>query len=161
MSAQGQGNADDLHELDARLRTNPASALAVIDDYLRRYPGHRLFTVLAIDWTRHENRRIYSSNPDSYACGGSKPLVPGSAFHQEVILGNRARICPDRASCIQAFPDFDLIFSLHCESAINVPIRRSDRTIGSLNLLHKAHWYQPAMTALLTRVAGLAAPFLP
>ena len=88
-------------------------------------------------------------------------LVHGSTFHQEVVLGNRARICPDRASCVQAFPDFDLIFSLHCESAVNVPIRRNDRTIGSLNLLHQAYWYQPEMTAMLHRVADLAAPFLP
>lgn len=148
-------------DLTARLKADPQCAFAVIDDYLQTHPGHKLFTVLAIDWTRQENKRVYSSDPRAYPCAGSKPLLPDSEFYREVILGGRARICPDRESCIQAFPDFELIASLHCESAINVPVRRGGKTIGSLNLLHQAYWYRPEMTATLNRVADLAALFLP
>src|SRR3712207_7851779 len=43
-----------------------------------------------------------------------------------------ARFCRDREDIIRAFPDHELILSLGCESAVNVPVRWDGRTLGAL-----------------------------
>jgi hypothetical protein len=131
-----------------------------LDQALRVYPGHRLFTILAIDWSRGENQRIYSSEPASYPPGGAKPLVSSSDFYQEVVLGGRARFCGDRAACQRAFSDYPLIEALGCESAVNVPIRLDGATVGSLNLLHRRGWYDRDMLPPLMLFADYAAALL-
>lgn len=147
-------------------RTAPAAtahwqtATHALDAALRQFPGHRLFTILVIDWTRQQNQRIYSSAPDRYPSGGAKPLVPSSEFYQDVILGGRARICVDRAACQRAFTDHALIDALGCASAVNVPVVRSGVTIGSLNLLHRSGWYGPEMLPTLRLFADYAAAVL-
>src|SRR6478609_5497923 len=93
------------------------AAFEALDRGLRRHPGHRLFTVLLIDWDRFENRRIYTSDPVTYPCGGAKPLRPESGFFRQLVVHGQARVCPDRESCRLAFPDYRLIESLGCGSA--------------------------------------------
>lgn len=137
----------------------PASFEAM-DYALRQFPGHRLFTVLAIDSSLAACRRLYTSDPVAYPCGGTKPLPHDSEFFREVVQGGRARICADQEACRRAFPDHALIDSLGCRSAVNVPIRHGGRTLGSLNLLHEAHWYQPDMVPALMRFAEQAGPLL-
>jgi hypothetical protein len=114
-----------------------------LDRALQAYPGHRLFTILAIDWTRRKNQRVYSSQPASYPPGGAKPLVSSSDFYQEVILGGRARFCADREACQRAFP-----------------IRLDGATVGSLNLLHRRGWYDREMLPPLMLFADYAAALL-
>ena len=135
-------------------------AFAALDLVLRRYPGHKLFTVLEIDWDRGENQRVYTSDPLGYPCGGVKRLLPDSEFFKRVVVEGTARLCPDREACRRAFPDYALIESLGCESAINVPIRSQDSTIGSLNLLHQSGWYEPGMSSFLEPLAAMAATVL-
>jgi len=135
-------------------------AFEALDHALRRFPGHKLFTVLEIDWSRNENRRVYSSEPAMYPCGGAKPLRPDSEFFQKLIANGEARFCDDRQACRHAFPDYALIEALGCESAVNVPIRHGGSTIGSLNLLHQAGWYRPEMISALMPFADLAATVL-
>ncbi|MNK83253.1 hypothetical protein D3C87_1030570 [compost metagenome] len=137
----------------------PASFEA-LDHALRRFPGHRLFTVLAIDPGLAASRRLYTSDPVAYPCGGTKPLHHDNDFFREVVQGGRARICVDQEDCRRAFPDHALIDALGCRSAINVPIRHDGCTLGSLNLLHEEHWYQPDMVPALMRFAEQAAPLL-
>lgn len=131
-----------------------------LDHALRRFPGHRLFTVLAIDWSRSENRRVYSSEPGMYPCGGAKPLRHDSEFFQNLIVNGWARFCDDQQACRRAFPDYALIEALGCESAVNVPIRHDGSTIGSLNLLHQKGWYRHEMSSALMPFADLAATVL-
>lgn len=138
----------------------PSRGFAALDQALRRYPGHRLFTVLTINWEREENQRIYTSAPDVYPCGGAKPLRRDSDFFRQVVSGGSSRIFRDREECRAAFPDYALIEQLGCESAINVPIRSKGVTLGSLNLLHQAGWYTPEMVPALTQFASLAATML-
>jgi len=135
-------------------------AFEALDHALRRFPGHRLFTVLAIDGSRAACRRLYTSDPAAYPCGGTKPLHQDGGFFREVVMGGRARICADREACRRAFPDHALFDALGCRCAINVPIRHGGCTIGSLNLLHQEHWYRRDMAPALTRFAELAAPLL-
>lgn len=150
----------DLHNA-APPATSPWEVGAqALDQALRAYPGHRLFTILAIDWPRHENQRLYTSEPGSYPRGGAKPLVTASEFYQQVILGGQARFCADREACKRAFSDYPLIETLGCESAVNVPVRVDGATVGSLNLLHRRGWYDRAMLAPLMLFAEYAAALL-
>lgn len=137
-----------------------ASSFGELDLALSRFPGHRLFTVLAIDWSRNENRRIYTSAPQTYPCGSAKPLRRDNQYFQDVIEAGKARFCLEREACRRAFPDFDLFEKLGCESAVNVPIRSGGATIGSLNLLHASGWYRPDMESALIPFAEAAAPIL-
>ena len=59
-----------------------------------------------------------------------------------------------------AFFDHELIFSLGCESAINFPIRRDGRTLGSLNLLDVQGKYSAASLDDLITPAAMASPIL-
>lgn len=131
-----------------------------LDRVLRRYPGHKLFTVLEIDWDRGESQRVYTSDPLGYPYGGVKRLLPDSEFFRQVVVEGTARLCRDREACRRAFPDYALIESLGCESAINVPIRFQGSTIGSLNLLHQSGWYESGMSSFLEPLAAMAATVL-
>ncbi|WP_175127567.1 GAF domain-containing protein [Achromobacter piechaudii] len=120
--------------------------------------GYRLFTVLILDRTAGLSRRYFSSHPEAYPPGGAKPIREDSDFFSRVVQEGQARICADRAACERAFPDHELIRSLGCESAVNVPVRWNGQTIASLNLLHQAGWYRPAMLAELDWYGALAIP---
>jgi hypothetical protein len=45
------------------------------------------------------------------------------------------------------FPDFELIRSLGCESAMNLPVVVGDQVIGTINLLHEKGYYTGARVA--------------
>ena len=49
------------------------------------------------------------------------------------------------------FPDLDLIVSLGCGSAINMPIVAAGEMLGSVNLLHEEGWYGPERVAASQR----------
>jgi hypothetical protein len=56
----------------------PVTALAALDKALEGAIGHRLFTVLAVNLEKNENRRYYSNRPHEYPVGGVKPIVQDS-----------------------------------------------------------------------------------
>ena len=139
---------------------SPQAGLRQLDVALARDLGHRLFTVLALDWTRGLSVRHYSSAPLAYPPGGAKPIVPGGEFHARVIEAGEPRFCADADAIRAAFPDHELILSLGCESAVNVPVRWNGRTLGSLNLLHEAGWYGEDMLPVLRVYGAMAVPLL-
>jgi hypothetical protein len=138
----------------------PAYGLAALDQALRHHPGHKLFTVLVIDRELGLIQRVYTSDPVAYPGGGVKPLLREGEFFRQVVQAGDSRICRNRDECRAAFFDHALIEQLGCESAINVPIRNKNRTLGSLNLLHESGWYTPQMIPDLNRFAALAATLL-
>ncbi|WZB72788.1 GAF domain-containing protein [Achromobacter xylosoxidans] len=140
--------------------SQPQAGLRQLDAALARDLGHRLFTVLALDWTRGLSVRHYSSAPLAYPPGGAKPIVPGGEFHARVIEAGEPRFCADADAIRAAFPDHELILSLGCESAVNVPVRWNGRTLGSLNLLHEAGWYGEDMLPVLRVYGAMAVPLL-
>lgn len=144
-----------------KVHNQPESGLFALDQALAATIGHRLFTVLFVNWGRSENQRIYTNQPQAYPLGGSKPIVRRGAFYDEVIVAGRPRICRNYHEMKAAFPDHELIRSLGCESAVNVPLRWNGKTIGSLNLLHRADWYAGADLPALSLFATMAlAPVL-
>ncbi len=138
----------------------PDRGLAALSAALSARVGYRLFTVLVLDRQAGLSRRFYSSQPVAYPTAGAKPIREDSEFYARVVQEGQARICDDREACRQAFPDHDLIFSLGCESAVNVPVRWNGQTIASLNLLHQAGWYRQDMLAELNWYAALAIPVI-
>ena len=56
--------------------SQPQAGLRQLDVALARDLGHRLFTVLALDWTRGLSVRHYSNAPLAYPPGGAKPSCP-------------------------------------------------------------------------------------
>lgn len=134
-----------------------ATRLAAIDRAVAEGIGHKLFTVLVLNWARGENQRYYSNLPDAYPVGGAKPIDKSSAT---ALMEGHCRFLNDYAEVQAAFFDHELIRSLGCESCVNVPVRWAGRTIGSLNILHEAHWYTPQDVPALTVLAALAAPAL-
>ena len=93
--------------------------------------------------------------------GGEKPIRRESELYRLVVQQGVPRVCRDRQDVVRAFPDHDLILSLGCESAVNVPVRWDGRTLGALNLLHGAGHYGEAQLPALSVFAALAvAPIL-
>jgi hypothetical protein len=136
----------------------PASGLTALSAALQERIGYRLFTVLVLDWEAGLSRRCFSTQPGAYPPGGSKPIREDSEFYVAVVQQGEPRLCLDREDCARAFPDHELIASLGCASAVNVPVRWNGRTLGSLNLLHQAGWYRRDMYAELAWYSALAIP---
>ncbi len=114
------------------------SAIAAL---LKKSPGYRLFSILVVDLESGVNRRIYSSNPRDYPLGGVKSIDKENAFYRDVVVGGEPRLCTNRDECRAAFYDHELIFSLGCECAINMPIQWNGVTLGSLNILDAQNTY--------------------
>ncbi|HEY9275481.1 GAF domain-containing protein [Achromobacter sp.] len=156
-------SASSLLSLNAFARSlaqsgQPARGLNVLGEALQECIGYRLFTVLVLDWEAGLSRRYFSTQPATYPAGGSKPIREDSEFYAAVVQQGEPRLCLDREDCVRAFPDHELIASLGCESAVNVPVRWNGRTLGSLNLLHQAGWYRRDMFPELAWYSALAIP---
>ena len=140
------------------LPDQPAASLAAIDKGLAATVGHKLFTLLVLNFARGENQRYYSNQPKSYPTGGAKLIEKDSAMFRDVVLGGRPRILRNRDDIREAFFDHELIASLGCESCVNYPIRWNGTTLGTLNLLHEAGWYRESDYRALSAFAALTVP---
>lgn len=104
--------------------------------------GSKLFTMTADNPAAGYVRRVYSSNEAAYPVLGTKPIVFDDTYRKMteerfVYVGNSVEVMrPD-------FPDMDLIVSLGCGSAINMPVVAGGEMLGSVNLLHEEGWYTP------------------
>jgi hypothetical protein len=56
------------------------------------------------------------------------------------------------------FFDHELIASLGCASVLNLPVVWDGRILGTLNLLHEAHWYDEGDVPVGLVFAALAVP---
>lgn len=128
-----------------------------LDHALDRLLGHKLFTLMAIDWTRDEAARIYTNMPQDYPVGGRKPLGALTDWGKIVLEERQPWIAYTAEDIRGAFFDHDLIARLGCASCLNVPVIDQEasggpRVIGTVNLLHESNHYAP-------KSAVTAAPF--
>jgi hypothetical protein len=137
----------------------PGALFAALDHALKSAIGHKLFTILAYDGETGEAARIYSNLPGPYPTGGRKRLAPGP-WTEAVLDRGEAYIGRTDADLRAVFPDHELIASLGCASVLNMPVRWRGRTLGSLNLLHEAHWYGEEDVAVSLPFAQLTLPAL-
>ena len=104
--------------------------------------GAKLFTMTADNPAGGYVRRVYSSDVTAYPILGTKPIVFDEGYRKAreerfVYVANSAEAMrPD-------FPDLDLIVSLGCGSAINMPIVAGGELLGSVNMLDVEGWYTP------------------
>jgi GAF domain-containing protein len=125
---------------------------------MARLLGHRLFTLMAIDWARGEAARLYTSHPVDYPLGGRKPLGRMTDWGRVVLENRQPWIGRTADDLRRAFFDHARIASLGCESCLNVPVIDGDRVIGTMNLLDRAHAYDEAAAARAAPFAALLVP---
>jgi hypothetical protein len=140
-----------------RSADQPAATFRAVDQALAATTGHILFTILIHHPGLKESERFYSNLPDSYPVGGRKP-VTDSPWMQRVIDQGEPYIGRTREDIREVFYDYELIWSLGCESVLNLPVRWQGQTIGTLNLLHRAGWYSEADIPVTRLFAHLALP---
>ena len=164
MSGTRATHAAVMPALDALARAHaeeaqPQAVFVAADRALAATIGHRLFTILSYDPRTALATRLYSNLPDAYPAGGSKALDPGP-WTAAVLDRGEPYIGRTSADLQVVFSDHALIASLDCQSVLNMPIRWRGRTVGSLNLLHAAHWYGPDQAAACRPYAQLVLPAL-
>ncbi|HEX3347619.1 MAG TPA: GAF domain-containing protein [Acetobacteraceae bacterium] len=135
----------------------PGATFRAVDAALAASPGHILFTILIHHPALRQSERFYSNKPAEYPIGGRKP-VTDSAWMQRVIGGGEPYIGRTREDIREVFFDYDLIWSLGCESVLNMPVRWRGQTLGTLNLLAEAGHYTEAHVLPVRLMAHLALP---
>jgi hypothetical protein len=135
----------------------PEEALAALDAAMSATIGHKLFTCLLHRPAARESERRYTNQPGAYPVGGRKP-VPESAWAQRLFVEHDPYIGHTADDIREVFFDHALIASLGCASVLNVPVVHGGRTLGVLNLLHEARWYDEGDAPLAQVFAALAVP---
>lgn len=135
----------------------PGATFQALDRALATRPGHILFTILLHHPGQRQNERFYTNMPDAYPVGGRKPITD-SPWMQRVIHAGQPYIGRTRDDIRDVFFDYELIWSLGCESVLNMPLRWAGQTLGTLNLLHRAGHYSEADLPQVRLMAALAVP---
>ncbi|ARP81702.1 hypothetical protein CAL12_13355 [Bordetella genomosp. 8] len=128
-----------------------------IDQALGELVGHKLFTILYTSPDAQQVIRLYSNQPDAYPVSGAKKMGP-TPWGDLVITRGQPYIGNTEEDIKWAFFDHELIKSLGCDSVLNVPVVIEGRTLGTLNLLHQAGWYEDRHVPIATPFAYLLAP---
>jgi hypothetical protein len=139
----------------------PTEALfKVLDKALADTVGHKLFTLLYVAPDGKRVKRLYTNMPKQYPVGGYKPVTE-SDWHKRVIGERRAWVGYTYEDVKWAFFDHELIRSLGCESAINMPVVYACRVLGTMNLLDVAGHYKENDPGKIEPFAALMiGPFL-
>ncbi|MEM9247998.1 MAG: GAF domain-containing protein [Pseudomonadota bacterium] len=146
-------DADRIADILAAPDPDPA-----LERHLGEIIGHKLFTLMVIDRTTNEAARVYSSHPDAYPVKGRKPLGELTHWGTQVLERGEPYIGYDAADIRSVFFDHETIAALGCASVLNLPVSSDGTVIGTVNLLHEAHWYRPEHA---TRGAPFAALLVP
>ena len=102
--------------------------------------GHKLFTLLYVAPNGKRVKRLYTNMPKEYPVGGYKD-VKETTWHKRVV-GQSAPGSATNEDIQWAFFDHELILSLGCESAMNMPVVYAGRLLGTMNLLDAAGHYK-------------------
>jgi hypothetical protein len=137
----------------------PKPALAALQQAFADVIGYKLFTILLHDPSGKLVRRAFSNMPDAYPVGGMKPIVD-TPWVRQVLGRGEAFVGHERDDIRLVFPDYELIWSLGCESVVNLPVRWDGNVIGTCNLLHQRRWYNDCNLDHLMVLAQLAVPIL-
>ena len=135
----------------------PEALFAALDRAMSAVIGHKLFTLLVYHAAASQSERRYSNQPGAYPVGGRKPVTP-SAWTERLFRERRPYIGRTADDIRAVFFDHELILSLGCESVLNVPVVWNERTLGTINLLHEAGWYDERDLPGAVAFAALAVP---
>lgn len=136
--------------LEASAR-QPETVFGALHRLTEAVVGVRLFTLMTFDATTREARRIYSNMPAAYPVLGTKPV--NETYWTGMVLDRHETFVANSIDEIaQVFDDYELIRSLGCESAINVPVVVGGEVIGTCNCLHEAGHYTPERVRVAERL---------
>lgn len=133
----------------------PTTTFRALERALATAIGAKLFTILLT--YRDGSTERYWTNRAEYPVGGRKPPSE-TIWGQRMMIERRCYRANGYADIRVAFFDHELIRSLGCESALNIPVVWRGETLGTLNLLHQAGWYAETDETLGLTFAGLAVP---
>ena len=145
----------------AALRAGPTETLyRAVDAALKSVVGHKLFTLLYVAPSGLRVKRIYTNMPQAYPVGGYKE-VTATPWHEQVIQQRKPWVGYTARDIEWAYFDHELIKSLGCESAMNVPVVYAGRVLGTMNLLDAANHYKESDPREVEPFAALMiGPFL-
>jgi ABC-type oligopeptide transport system ATPase subunit len=155
---------DPLPHLEAVARAmreagQPETGCRALDLGMGAVIGHKLFTVLLHHPRAQESERRYTNQPAAFPVGGRKPVSP-TAWTERLFVERRPYIGRTAEDIRSVFFDHELIQSLGCASVLNVPVVWDARTLGTVNLLHEAGWYDEADVPVAQVFVALATPLL-
>ncbi|THD83732.1 GAF domain-containing protein [Aliigemmobacter aestuarii] len=107
---------------------------AIVFADLHAAMGGRLFTITVQDDAAGVVRRAWSSAPEAYPVSGTKPLQH-DRWSLQVLVQGESFVANTTAEFADVFPDHELINSLGCHSAMNIPVFDGDRVLGTINIL--------------------------
>jgi GAF domain-containing protein len=153
-------HVDPLPHLEAVARAmretgQPEAVFHQLDRGMGAVIGHKLFTVLLHHAGARESERRYTNQPTAYPVGGRKPVTP-SAWTERLFVERQPYIGRSAEDIRTVFFDHELISSLGCASVLNVPVVWNGRTLGTINLLHEAGWYDDSDVPVAQAFAALA-----
>jgi GAF domain len=137
----------------------PRATLDCLQALIRSEVGARLFTVMTFDVATGLSQRVHSSHPEDYPVSGVKPLSLG-LWSRTVIDERRIFVANSIEKIAEVFPDHELIRSLGCESAVNLPVSFAGAVIGTMNLLDAPGYYTPERVAKIESLSPFAAAAL-
>ena len=145
----------------AALKAGPTEALfKALERGVKETVGVKLFTLLYVAPGGKRVKRLYTNMPKEYPVGGYKE-IKDTPWHTRVVREKRAWVGYNAKDIEWAYFDHELIKSLGCESAMNVPVVYSGRLLGTMNLLDAAGHYKESDVAKCEPFAALlVGPFL-
>lgn len=117
--------------------------------------GQKLFTVLAYDESSSRLGRLHSNRLDINPVGGLK-RVTQSRWSDQVLRRGEVFIGSTREDIQAVFSEYQVLWSIGCESVLNIPVRKNGVTLGTMNLLGEAGLYDDADLAVALVFAQLA-----
>lgn len=128
----------------------PEAAFAALHAFTARLVPARLFTVSLIDVAAAVSRRAYTSDPVAYPVSGTKPIVD-DGWYEMVHAKRQIYVQNDLANDLEHFTDFELINSLGCQAAMNMPVVLAGEVVGSVNILDARGSYTEAAVDIVRR----------
>lgn len=133
----------------------PQTLYRALEQATQALVGHRLFTLLYVDGA--DVARVWSSHPKDYPTTGRKTMG-ATPWGKQVLSERRAFLGRDMEAIRWAFYDHELIASLGCGSAINIPVVYDGATIGTMNLLDAEFAYREEHVDLVQPLAAALIP---
>lgn len=133
----------------------PEAAFAALHDLARGLGPARLFTVTLSDMEAGLARRAYTSDAAHYPVSGTKPINRDGYFEQTQIA-RKTYVNNDITTDREHFTDHELIASLGCGAALNLPVVLGGAVLGTVNVLDARDSYPPEVVARIE--AGLRLP---
>ncbi len=137
----------------------PQATFEAVGEALKRRVGYGLYTITHILPGGLEVERLHSTNPDAYAVGGRKPIVP-NAYRDQMFGQGRPFLGRRPADFAPYFPDHAFIVSLGLGSVINLPLAFDGVPLGSVNILDREEAYEERHVEPALAIARMVIPAL-